>query len=209
MDGKNKKTPKFWINPNTRLHFPQFSLQWQQCDIGDLLAFCEMEHTRCMTYVAGTTCVHLVHSENYSTLYVLYYKDQRFENLRLQEWLRESIRDIITIRASIVLPKRTHELEAKHQLYAKDVTVKKLRKGVLGQCTHDNHISLSPINVIFPPALMEETILHAMAHLKHHHHRKSFWDYLSVLLGCDAQEKKLLNNIAISKYWELYTFLMR
>ena len=162
-----------------------------------------------MTYVAGTTCVHLVHSEDYSTLYVLYHKDQRFENLRLQKWLRESIRDIITIRASIVLPKRTHELEAKHQLYAKDVTVKKLRKGVLGQCTHDNHISLSPINVIFPPALMEETILHAMAHLKHHHHRKSFWDYLSVLLGCDAQEKKLLNNIAISKYWELYTFLMR
>ena len=100
MDGKNKKTPKFWINPNTRLHFPQFSLQWQQCDIGDLLAFCEMEHPRCMTYVAGTTCVHLVHSEDYSTLYVLYHKDQRFENLRLQKWLRESIRDIITIRAS-------------------------------------------------------------------------------------------------------------
>jgi len=102
-----------------------------------------------------------------------------------------------------------HELEAIHQLYAKDVTVKKMRKGILGQCTHDNQIRLSPIIVIFPPALMDETILHEMAHLKHHHHRKSFWDYLSVLLGCDARENKLLHDVAISKYWELYTFLMK
>ena len=56
---------------------------------------------------------------------------------------------------------------------------------------------------------MDETILHEMAHLKHHHHRKSFWDYLSVLLGCDARENKLLHDVAISKYWELYTFLMK
>ena len=62
---------------------------------------------------------------------------------------------------------------------------------------------------VLSKGIFEKEHILEMAHLKHHHHRKSFWDYLSVLLGCDAQEKKLLNNIAISKYWELYTFLMR
>ena len=79
----------------------------------------------------------------------------------------------------------------------------------MGQCTFDKHIRLSPLIVIFPPALMDETILHEMAHIKHHHHRKSFWNYLSTLLGSDAREKKMLYVIAISKYWELYTFLMK
>lgn len=37
--------------------------------------------------------------------------------------------------------------------------------------------------------IFEKEHILAMAHLKHHHHRKSFWDYLSVLLGCDAREK--------------------
>ena len=159
--------------------------------------------------MAGTTCVHLVHSEDYSRLFVLYNEDQQFENLRLQKWLRENIRDTIMARASISLPKRLHELENRHQLYAQSVTVKKLRIGVLGQCTFDNHIRLSPLIVIFLPALMDETILHEMAHIKHHHHRKSFWNYLSILLGNDAREKKMLYDMAISKYWELYTFLMK
>ena len=79
----------------------------------------------------------------------------------------------------------------------------------MGQSTFDKHIRLSPLIVIFPPALMDETILHEMAHIKHHHHRKSFWNYLSTLLGSDAREKKMLYDIAISKYWELYTFLMK
>ena len=56
---------------------------------------------------------------------------------------------------------------------------------------------------------MDETILHEMAHIKYHHHRKSFWNYLSILLGSDAKEKKMLYDIAISKYWEFYTFLMK
>lgn len=62
---------------------------------------------------------------------------------------------------------------------------------------------------VLSKGIFEKEHILAMAHLKHHHHRKSFWDYLSVLLGCDAREKKHLNNIAISKYRELYTFLMR
>ena len=209
MERSNMKQPQFWINPNTRLRFPQFCLEWQACDKTDLLAFCELDHTRRKTYLSGMTCIHLIHSEDYSRLYILYYEGQNFENLRLQKWLRESIRDTITARAAIALPLRLHELENKLQLWAKGVTVKKLRKGTLGQCTRDGHIYLSPLIVIFPPALLDETILHEMAHLKFLHHRKSFWNYLSRLMGCDSQERKILHDMTLSKYWSLYTFLMK
>ena len=54
--------------------------------------------------------------------------DVDFTNIRLQKWFRENIRNAIVERAKIVLPKRLHELENEHKLYAKCVIVKKLRK---------------------------------------------------------------------------------
>lgn len=129
--------------------------------------------------------------------------------MRLQKWLRETIRDHIVLRAKDVLPKRLQELESLHGLHSNGVSVKKLRKGILGQCTHSNYIYLSPIIAIFPNRLMDVVILHEMAHMKHHHHRKSFWDYLSVLIGEDAKRQNEIQDIAVSKYWDFYVFLMR
>ena len=189
MEGTNKKQPLFWINPNTRLNFPYFRIEW--------------------CFMPGTTGVQLFPSDDYSVLYIAYADDVRFDDIRLQSTLRVGIRDTVIKRASQVLPHRFHELENKHQLWAKSVTVKKLRKGVLGQCSHDCHIVLSPIIVILPSAMMDAIILHEMAHLKYHHHRKSFWSFLSTLLGVDAKEQNTLSDIVLSKYWELYVFLMK
>ena len=108
-----------------------------------------------------------------------------------------------------MLPQRMHELEIEHQLFAKGVDVKPLRKGVLGQCTHNNFITLSPIIAIIPKELMDDVILHEMAHLRHHHHRKSFWKFLSELIGEDAKQQNLVQDIALSKYWGFYMFLMK
>lgn len=113
------------------------------------------------------------------------------------------------MRANDVLPQRLHELELQKQLFSKGVSVKKLRKGVLGQCTHTNYISFSPIIVIFPPEMMDDVILHEMAHLKYHHHRKSFWRFLSELIGENSEQQKVVQDIALSKYWDFYTFLMK
>ena len=135
--------------------------------------------------------------------------DVDFTNIRLQKWLRENIRNAIVERAKIVLPQRLHELETRHQLYAKCVIVKKLRKGTLGRCSVYKQIWLSPLIVIFPQELMDGVILHEMAHLKHLNHRKPFWDFLSILIGTDAKEQKMIENMALSKYWELYVFLMK
>lgn len=208
MASKDKK-PQFWINPNTRLCCPHFSIVWNKCDKEELLDLCFIPAIRKKTYHTRSICLHIHNKPDWSGLHIFYSQDIDFENLRLQKWLRETIRDAVTERAKIVLPKRLHELEKEKQLYAKSVTVKKLRKGCLGQCSIYNQIWLSPLLVIFPQEMMDDVILHEMAHLKHHHHRKPFWDFLSTLIGMDARQQKVIFEAVLSKYWELYVYLMK
>ena len=209
MESTNKKQPLFWINPNTRINFPHFRIEWHRCEKYELLALCEVKQECGTIYKAGSNCVCLLHSRDFSIVHILYSDDVDFTNIRLQKWFRENIRNAIVERAKIVLPQRLHELETRHQLYAKCVIVKKLRKGTLGRCSVYKQIWLSPLIVIFPQELMDGVILHEMAHLKHLNHRKPFWDFLSILIGTDAKEQKMIENMALSKYWELYVFLMK
>ncbi len=163
------------------------------------------QHCHC----SGLNSLHIIIRQEYAGIDILYTKSTKFENLRLQSWLRHTIRDTIELRANIVLIKRAHELEAMHHLYAKEISVRKLRKRILGQCCVDNRIRLSPYLVIFPQKMMDGVILHEMAHLKHHLHRKTFWVFLSTLLGEDAKEQNMIQDIALSKYWQYYEFLMK
>lgn len=64
---------------------------------------------------------------DHSSLDIVYADNTKFDNLRLQKWLREIIRDEIILRAKIVLPPRLRELEQKHNLHGNRVFIKKLR----------------------------------------------------------------------------------
>ena len=205
----SNRIPKYWINPNFRLNFPLFSVEWHLCDASDMELDVLYNRQERLVYGSGTNCVHVIVREGNSGLDLLYTKETRFENVRIQKWLRVTIRDHIVLRAKDVLPKRMHELESQHSLYANGLAVKKLRKGILGQCTHSNYIYLSPIIAIVPNRLMDVVILHEMAHLKYMHHRKSFWAHLSVLLNDDAKQQNELRDIVLSKYADLYDFLMK
>lgn len=51
---------------------------------------------------------------------------------------------------------------------------------------------------------MDSVILHEMAHLKHHHHRNTFWNFLTELLGEDARAQNTKMDIDMSpKYLRL------
>ena len=95
-------------------------------------------------------------------------------------------------------------------LYASKVMVSsKLRKNVMGNCSVKKEIRLAPIIILFPQNYLDEVILHEMAHLKHMHHRKSFWEYLSVLLGKDAKQSQKESCLFLGKYAELFYFIMK
>ena len=111
MAGTDKKQPRYWINPNTRLCFPHFRIVWNKCTKAELLDFCSAKHERRMTYRTGSVCLHILYEEDFSVLHFLYSDDINFVNIRLQKWLRVSIGDAVMERARIILPKRLHELE--------------------------------------------------------------------------------------------------
>ena len=206
----NKKIePLFWINPNFRLNSPHFRFSWFKADINVLRQEALMNTQDRKAYMTKNQCVICMISSDHARLDIVYADNTNFENLRLQKWLRETIRDEITQRAQIVLPSRLRELERKNNLFGNRVFIKKLRGNAMGCCSVYNDISLIPGLIIMPQALIDSVILHEMAHYKHKHHRKPFWDFLSQLLGEDAQTQKEAMEIVLSKYWLQMKFLMK
>ena len=201
--------PIFWINPNFRLQFPYFSIRWYKIDHQVLLQETIQKSDGKMVYQTKKNLMMIVLRSDHSGLDLLYSESTQFDNLRLQSWMRINIRDQIVVRAKEVLPLRFHEIEEIKHIKAKGVRVKKLRKGVLGQCNSFKVISLSPVLVIFPADFLDMVILHEMAHLKYMHHRTTFWAYLSQLVNDDAKLQNELRDIVLSKYIDLYEFLMK
>lgn len=140
---------------------------------------------------------------------MIYHNKTNFEDKKIQKWLRKIMRDIILRIAQTVLPERVRYWENIKGIHGSGVTVKRLRKSILGQCSFHNHITLQPFLVIFKQVWMDRVILHEMAHYKYKHHRKTFWDYLTTLLGKDSQLAKVKDDIALSPYYEYYLYLTK
>lgn len=209
MEHQIKREPQFWINPNFRLNSPHFRFAWFMADMTVLRQEAMIKSVERKVYQTSTQCVVCMINPDHSSLDIVYADNTKFDNLRLQKWLRETIRDEITARAKIVLPSRLRELERKNNLYGNRVFVKKLRGNTMGCCSVYNDISLIPGLIIMPQALIDSVILHEMAHYKYKHHRKSFWNFLSQLLGEDAKTQKGAMDIVLSKYWLQIKFLMK
>lgn len=209
MEHQIKREPQFWINPNFRLNSPHFRFAWFKADMTVLRQEAMIKSVERKVYQTSTQCVVCMINPDHSSLDIVYADKTKFDNLRLQKWLREIIRDEIILRAKIVLPSRLRELESKNNLYGNRVFVKKLRGNTMGCCSVYNDISLIPGLIIMPQALIDSVILHEMAHYKYKHHRKSFWNFLSQLLGEDAQTQKGAMDIVLSKYWLQMKFLMK
>lgn len=80
MAGEHKK-PKFWINPKSRLTFPQFRVVWHQCGKQELIDFCSVEQPRRLTYRTVSACLHILYEADYSVLHILYSEEIAFENM--------------------------------------------------------------------------------------------------------------------------------
>ena len=48
-----------------------------------------------------------------------------------------------------------------------------------------------------------------MAHYRYKHHRKTFWNFLSELIGEDSKMAKVKDDIAMSPYYNYYLYLTK
>lgn len=202
------KEPTFKINPRFRLTTKHLSVVWYCVD--KLTVECEaaMKHQYRFVFQDKGGVVLLAQYHN-GILDMIYHDATDFESKKIQKWLRELMRDTILRVARIELPARVKYWENLKGLHGTGLTVRRLRKNVLGQCSYSNHITLQPFLVIFKQEWTDGVILHEMAHYKYKHHRKSFWNYLSTLIGDDSKMAKVKDDIAMSPYYNYYLYLTK
>lgn len=202
------KEPTFKINPRSRLTTKHLSVVWHCVD--KLTVECEAAmkiHDRFVFQdKGGVVLLAQYHNE---ILDMIYHDSTDFETKKIQKWLRELMRDTILRVAKVILPARVRYWENLKGLHGTGVTVRRLRKNVLGQCSYSNHITLQPFLVIFKQEWADGVILHEMAHYKYKHHRKSFWNYLSTLIEDDSKMAKVKDDIAMSPYYNYYLYLTK
>lgn len=202
------KDPTFKINPRFRLTTKHLSVIWHCVD--KLTLECEAAMNVPDRFVChDKNGVELLVQYHEGLLDMIYHDATDFETKKIQKWLRGLMRDIILRIAKEVLPARVKYWENMKGLYGTGVIVKRLWKNILGQCSFSNHISLQPFLVIFKQEWADGVILHEMAHYKYKHHRKSFWDILSTLIGEDSKLAKVKDDIAMSPYYNYYLYLTK
>lgn len=202
------KEPTFKINPRFRLTTKHLSVVWHCVD--KLTVECEAAIDMSDRFIyKDKTTVELLAQYHDGILDMVYHDATNFESNKIQKWLRELLRDTILRIAKVILPERVKYWENMKGIHGTGVTVKRLRKNVLGQCSQSNHITLQPFLVIFKQEWADGVILHEMAHYKYKHHRKSFWDFLSTLIGKDSKLSKVKDDIAMSPYYNYYLYLTK
>ncbi|MDE7459419.1 MAG: DUF45 domain-containing protein [Muribaculaceae bacterium] len=179
------KEPTFKINPKFKLTTKHLSVVWTCVDRFTLECEAAIMMPDRFVYQdkIGTELMAQYHNR---VLDMIYHDATDFEARKIQKWLRELMRDVILRVAKGVQPARVKYWENLKNLHGTGGTVKRLRKNVLGYSTFHNRITLQPFLVIFKQEWMDCVILHEMAHYKYKYHRKSFWNFLSTLIGEDS-----------------------
>lgn len=198
----------FIINPSMRISSPYLAVIWRELD-PDILRNESCFGCAHRAVFKQGQCPALFADTDKGRLYIYHSKLTDFQGLTIQKWLREEIRGFIVKVASDCLPSRLHELEKEKGIYCRSVSVKKLRSNILGQCTVFKDITLSPKIVLFPGRMSDAVMLHEMAHLRYMHHKKSFWNFLSELLGEDSNSEKYRSDLAYLQKSEMIKFLLK
>ena len=201
-------TGQFFINENMMLNSKYFSLLMHKVDYDVLLMESKFCNPWRETYFKSGICS-IVADFDGKHLEIFYSEQTVWNNKLLQSWLRKLFKGKILEVAGRVLPPRLHYWEKQKNLKAKSVNVRGLRKNILGRCFRDGRIELSPKILLMPESYMDAVILHEMAHLKYHHHRKSFWRFLSELLGEDAYTQKVKMDIDMGIRYFYLDYLLK
>jgi len=104
------------------------------------------------------------------------------DSIRLSEDMREELEVLVVKalreRAQHYLPKRLIEVSESMGVSYNSVTIRNTSSR-WGSCSSKNDINLSLWLMILPRGLVDYVIVHELAHTKHKHHGKEFWQEVS------------------------------
>lgn len=109
----------------------------------------------------------------------------------IQDKISESADKSIKKQAEQLLPQRLEQLSTKYRISYRNSQVKKL-KSRWGSCDSNNDIVLNMYLVQLDWSLIDYVIVHELAHTRHKHHQREFWDEVASILPDYKERRKAL-----------------
>ena len=112
-------------------------------------------------------------------------------NPAIQNTVKKAGERALKVEAENLLGQRLQVLATKHDIYYRNVAVKKL-KSRWGSCDNHKNIVLNYYLIQLDWELIDYVILHELAHTRHQHHQPEFWSFLETLLPDYKVKRKVL-----------------
>ncbi len=116
------------------------------------------------------------HSKITDTAIIVHVPDElELNDAKAQEILSKACEKALLQEAEKLIPQRLDKISRQHELPYTSVSFKKL-KSRWGACDSHNNLTFNSYLIQLNWELIDYVIMHELAHTKHHHHQKSFWD---------------------------------
>lgn len=112
---------------------------------------------------------------------------------KIQEFIKQTLIDVMRWEAKIYLPKRLNELAEKHGFKYQDVSIKNT-KSRWGSCSSVNNINLNLHLMRVPEHLIDYVLIHELAHTVVKNHGEKFWLLLEHCYPNSRKADKEMNN---------------
>lgn len=96
------------------------------------------------------------------------------EQLRVQEFIKKTLIDVMRWEAKVYLPKRLNELAQKHGFSYQNVSIKNASTR-WGSCSSTNNINLNLHLMRVPEHLIDYVLIHELVHTVVKNHGEKFW----------------------------------
>jgi len=106
----------------------------------------------------------------------------------------QAIKRALKSESTNLLPSRLEALASKYDFTYRTVSCKSM-KTRWGSCTNDKKITLNIFLMMVPWELIDYVLLHELAHTKHLHHGKAFWDSIEAIMPDYKERRKKLKNL--------------
>lgn len=116
---------------------------------------------------------------------VLYPPSFRFDDVRVQPWLRRVLVEVLRAQACMVLLPRFKMHMERTGLCPGRVVIKQVRS-CWGSCSARRNINLSLFLMLLPARFADYVMLHELCHLKEMNHSARFWALLDGFTGGQA-----------------------
>lgn len=112
----------------------------------------------------------------------------------VQNAVRKACERALKQQSERLLPQRLEFISEKLDIDYRNLKIKKL-KSRWGSCDNHKNITLNIYLTQLPWELIDYVIIHELAHTKHQHHQKAFWDYMEELMPDYKQHRKALKQM--------------